>query len=312
MKRLLCIGLLLVTLGARAQFDVAFTNYWALESFYNPAATGLNEMLNVQGAYSMQMTGFEDAPASMYAGADLPVFFLSPRHGMGVGFLNDGAGAFSTKKIHLQYAYHHPLFGGRLSIGGRAGLLMEGFDGTKLDLAMTGDPVFASNEVKGNALDVDLGLRYGYKDLWYAGVSAMHCLGPSLTLGDEKMYLIEIDPTVYMTGGYNVKFRQPQYKLLTTAMLRTDLTDWRADFTARLAYEGEKHKMYGGLSYAPTKSVAVLLGLDLHGINLGYSYEMYTRGIGALHGTHELVLGYQTDLDLFKKGKNLHKSVRIL
>ena len=58
--------------------------------------------------------------------------------------------------------------------------------------------------------------------------------------------------------------------------------------------------------------LAVLLGLDLHGINLGYSYEMYTRGIGALHGTHELVLGYQTDLDLFKKGKNLHKSVRIL
>ena len=81
MKRLLWIGLfLLTTLGVRAQYDVAFTNYWALQSFYNPAATGLDGLLNVQAAYSMQMAGFEDAPASMYVGADMPVFFLSPRH----------------------------------------------------------------------------------------------------------------------------------------------------------------------------------------------------------------------------------------
>ena len=39
---------------------------------------------------------------------------------------------------------------------------------------------------------------------------------------------------------------------------------------------------------------------------------MYTGGIGALNGTHEVMIGYQTDLNLFKKGKNLHKSVRLL
>lgn len=312
MKRLLTFGLLLLTLGARAQFDVAFTNYWALQSFYNPAATGLDGLLNVQGAYSMQMVGFEDAPSTMYVAADLPVFFLSPKHGAGVGFLNDQAGLFSTKKFYLQYAYHQPLLGGNLSIGARAGFISEGYDGTDLDVEDTNDPAFATNEVTGTSFDLDAGLRYSYKKVWYVGLSAMHCMGPTVSLGDEKMYELHADPTFYMTGGYRLKFRQPMYALCTSASFRTDLQNWRADITARLTYAGPKHKMYGGLSVSPTTSVAVLFGIDFHGVNLGYSYEMYIRGIGALNGTHELVLGYQTDLNLFKKGKNKHQSVRIL
>lgn len=313
MKRLLCLGLLwLSTLAVRAQYDVSFANYWALQPFYNPAATGIDGLLNVQAAYSMQMVGFEDAPATMYVGADLPVFFLSPKHGMGLGFLNDDAGIFSNKKIYLQYAYHQPMFGGKFSVGVRGALLQDGVDGTNLDLEDTSDPAFATSEVNGTGFDLDVGLRYAYKNRWYVGISAMHCLAPTVSLGDDKIYEISIDPSLYLTGGYTHKFRQPQYQLLMNAALRTDMQDWRADATARLAYQGEKHKMYGGLSYSPTKSVTILLGMDFHGINLGYAYEMYTRGIGAINGTHELTVGYQTDLNLFKKGKNLHKSVRLL
>ena len=304
--------MLLLSLGARAQFDVAFTNSWALQSFYNPAVAGADGLLNVQGAYSMQMVGFDGAPASMFVGADMPAFFLGPQHGMGVAFMNDKAAAFSTKKFYIQYAYHQKLFGGKLGIGVRGGLLNEGFDGTKLDIIDSGDPAFASSQVNGNAFDLDAGLRYVYKDIWYAGVSAMHCLGPSINLGDDKLYKVSIDPTFYAMGGYTLRFRQPQYMLKTDAMVRTDLTAWRGEMTARLLYDGNKGKMYGGVMYSPTNSVAVLAGFTFHEVNIGYSYEIYTTGIGALHGTHELVLGYQTDLNLFKKGKNLHKSVRLL
>lgn len=312
MKRQLWIVLLLVSVGAKAQFDAVFTNSWALQSFYNPAAAGLDGLLDVQAAYSMQMAGFENAPATMYVGADLPVFFLSPSHGMGAGFVNDNAGLFSTKKIYVQYAYHQKLWGGRLSVGVRPALLTEGFDGSKLDVNEDNDPVFASNEVNGNAFDLDAGVRYSYKQVWYAGLSAAHCLGARITMGDDKTYKVEVDPNFFLTGGYKLKFRQPQYALMADAIMRTDLQAWKADLTARLAYEGEKLKMYAGLLYSPTRSVGGLLGFNFHGVNIGYSYEMFTTGIGALHGTHELVLGYQTDLNLFKKGKNKHKSVRLL
>ena len=32
---------------AAAQYDVAFNEFWALQSFYNPAASGINGLLDV-------------------------------------------------------------------------------------------------------------------------------------------------------------------------------------------------------------------------------------------------------------------------
>lgn len=303
---------ILLSLEVRAQYDAAFGHYWALQPYYNPAASGLSGQINVQGVYSMQMVGFEDAPKTMLVSGDLPLFFISPSHGAGVGFLNDNFGLFSNKEIFLQYAYHQKLWGGRLSAGIRASLLNNTFDGSDVDLGDSGDPAFPTSQMDGTAFDLGFGLRYTYKDVWYAGLSGMHVMSPTISLGDEKNYEEQVKGTFYATGGYTHKFRQPAYKLYTSAILRTDFQNWRADLTARLAYTGTKHKLYGGLGYSPTNSVSVLFGLNFHGIDIGYSYEIYTGGIGALHGTHELVVGYQTDLNLFKKGKNKHQSVRLL
>ncbi len=304
--------MLIVSLGARAQFDAAFTNTWALQSYYNPAAAGLDSKLNVQGVYSMQMVGYEGAPKTMVINADMPLWFIGPKHGVGAAFLNDAIGAFSNKKIQLQYAFHQKFLKGRISIGVRPALLMVGLNGSKLDYVDKNDPAFVQNDVKGNAFDLDLGLRYTYKKLWYVGISAVHLLGPTVKLGDDKTREVTVEPTFYVQGGYNLVFRHPRYKLAMDAMVRSDLLFWRGDINARLMYDGEKHKIYGGLMYSPTISVGLLLGFDFHGINIGYSYEVYTGGVGALNGTHEILIGYQHDLDFSKKGKNLHKAVRLL
>ncbi len=306
------LALLFVAQHLKAQYDAAFTNYWALQGYFNPAASGLDEKLNIQGVYSMQLTGFENAPSTILATADMPLFFLNPRHGAGVGFMNDKIGLFSNKKLYLQYAYHQPLWGGYLSFGARVGFLNETFDGSKLDMSDSGDPAFPSGEADGTGFDVDFGLRYTRKGRWYAGISSMHLTAPTITLGDEKVNETQVSRLYYLTGGYTLRFRKPEYALETSAILRTDLDAWRGDATARLVYNGEKLNLYGGLSYSPTVSVALLLGTVFHGVKIGYSYEVYTGGIGALNGTHELVIGYQMDLNLFKKGKNLHKSIRFL
>jgi hypothetical protein len=70
--------------------------------------------------------------------------------------------------------------------------------------------------------------------------------------------------------------------------------------------------MYGGLSYSPTNSVTALVGMKIQGVTLSYSYECYTSGVNPGNGSHELFVGYQIDLNLVKKGKNVHKAVRIL
>ena len=313
MKRIKVFLLFVVGVSAivRAQYDAAFNHYWALQSFYNPSASGLKGQIDIQGGYAMQLVGYEHAPSTMIITADLPLWMISPAHGVGAGFVNDKIGLFSHKKVFIQYAYHMKLWGGRFSIGVRPALLAESFDGSGLVVEESGDPAFPSAEANGTAFDLDAGLRYDGKR-WYAGFSVMHILAPKVELGESKVNEYEIPQVFYLTGGYNIPFKNPLLSMQTSAILRTDLSAWRGDITARLLYNGPKGKMYAGLGYSPTISASVFIGGDFHGIQLGYCYEIYTGGIGVLQGTHEISLGYTTSLDLFKKGKNRHQSVRIL
>lgn len=311
-RTILSLLLLLCLTGlSRAQYDPAFNHFWTLQSFYNPSASGLDGQLNVQGAYAMQMMGYIHAPATMIITADIPLWMIGPAHGVGAGFVNDKIGLFSHKKFYAQYAYHQKLWGGRLSVGARAALLSENFDGSGLDVRDPGDPAFPTSDVNGTSFDLDAGLRFDTKT-WYAGFSVLHSLSPLVTLGDTKANEYEVPATFYLTGGYNIRLKNPLLKMQTSAIVRSDLTAWRGDVTARLLYDGPKGKMYAGVGYSPTISASVFIGGNFHGIQLGYCYEIYTGGIGALQGTHEISLGYVTDLDLFKKGKNRHQSVRLL
>ena len=310
------LAMMLPIVGAVAQDDVAFTNFWQFQSFYNPAAAGRSSMLDINGAYRMEMLGFEDAGQTMLIQGDLPMFFVpkAERHGMGAGFMNDKIGFFSTKRMWVQYAYHHP-FGKKniLSIGVKLALLANSFNGTDVELGEgSSDELVPTSDVNGTAFDMDLGLRYERKNVWYAGVSVMHLMSPTVSLGEEKEFQVKSAPTIYVSGGHRLKFRQPEFSLRTAAMFRTDMQTWRADISGRLCYDGEKGKMYAGLNYSPMVSVALLLGFTFHDVNIGYSYEMYTGGIAVQNGTHEIHIGYQMELNLTKKGKNKHQSVRWL
>ena len=151
---------------------------------------------------------------------------------------------------------------------------------------------------------------YYMRGQWYVGVSAQHLNAPLVELGETNE--LQIDPTYYLTGGYNIKLRNPFLTIKPSALVRTDRVAWRADITGRLIYTNDKKMMYGGVGYSPTNSVTFMFGGMFHGVMLGYSYEFYTSAISPGNGSHELFIGYQMDLNLIKKGKNKHKSVRIL
>ena len=280
-----------------------------MEPSFNPAAVGKDAKLNFTGAYAIQLAGFEHNPNTMYAAADMPFYALRSYHGVGIQFINDAIGLFSHKRIGLQYAYQPELFGGRLGLGVNLSMLNEKFDGSKLDIDDTKDPLFTTSPVNGSGFDVGLGLYYRRAD-WYAGFSIMHLNSPHVELGDKNE--LDISATYYLTGGYNIQLNHPFLSVQTSVLGRTDGVAYRADVSGRLVYSHEKRYLYGGLSYSPTNSVTVQLGGILRGVRLGYSYEIYTSSISFGNGSHELFIGYQTDINLHKKGRNLHKSVRIL
>lgn len=303
-----CMALLL-SAEVRAQYDVSFGHYWAMEPSFNPAAVGKEAKLNVAAAYAIQFAGFEHNPNTMYAAADVPFYALNSYHGVGVQFINDAIGLFKHKRFGLQYAYQRELLRGKLSAGIQVGMISENFDGSKLDLEQSDDPAFTTSSINGTGVDLSAGLYYKASH-WYAGVSVLHLNSPRVELGDTNE--LDISATYYLTGGYNIRLNNPFLTIHTSALGRTDGTAWRADVTGRLKYEHEKRLLYAGMSYSPTNSVTVLLGGNFHGVHVGYSYEIYTSATIPSNGSHELFVGYQTDLDLGKKGRNVHKSVRIL
>lgn len=303
------VAVWLLPAAGLAQQDPAFVRYWALAPQFNPAAAGRSPQLTINAAYQSHAMGFEDAGGTMYAGADMAFKLGKTRHGVGVLFEKDEFGLFSTQRFSLQYAYHLKLFGGTLSIGAELDMLNETVDGANADLEDTSDPAFPTSEVTGSKLDASAGLWYA-RGPWYAGLSALHLTAPTILLGETNE--MKVKSLYNFTAGYNIRTRNPLLTIAPSAMLRYDGSDLRGDVTARLVYAREKKQLYGGANYSPLHSVALFVGGMFHGIDISYSYEAFTEGMGLGSGQHEVTITYRLDLNLDKKGKNLHRSVRYL
>ena len=304
------IGLLwLQTVCVMGQQEASFAHYWAMEPSFNPGAVGKESKINAVGAYNMSLVGYEHNPRTMYVAADMPLRFLNSLHGVGIQLMNDEIGLFTHKRILLQYAYKMRLFGGTLSIGLQGGMLSEGFKGSEIDVEQANDPVFTTTDATGTAMDLSAGLYYLRRN-WYVGVSVLHATAPVVEIGDRSVF--EVSRMFYLTGGYNIRLRNPFFTIHPTVLARTDGNAYRVDLTARVKYTHDRKMLYGGVGYSPSNSVTAMVGGNFHGICLGYSYEMFTSGTGLGNGSHELFVGYQTELNLFKKGRNRHQSVRIL
>ena len=257
----------------------------------------------------MTLSGFENAPKTMHFGADMPFYMMGRYHGVGVQLVNDQIGLFSHQHLLAQYAFKQPLLGGMLSIGVQGGILSEKFKGSSVDLENSNDPAFSKTDANGVAIDLSAGLYYTHGK-WYAGASVLHLTAPQIELGDRS--ILNISSAYYLTAGYNIQLRNPLLSIHPSVLAHTDGTSHRVNVTTRLKYTHEQKMMYAGLGYSPSNSVTALIGGFFHGITIGYSYEVYTSVPKIGNGSHELFVGYQTDLNFQKKGRNRHQSVRIL
>ena len=292
-----------------AQQDPSFTHFWMVETEFNPAAAGNSELLRGIGVYNAQLAGYKNSPKTMLISADMPLFFVGPQHGVGAYFMSDDAGFFSLKNFAVQYAHHRKLFSGTLSVGLQVDLLNQSFDGGKLNLEDSDDQAFSTGTMDGSKIDVSFGLAYKWRDLRVAA-SVKHITAPTILLGET--YEMSIKRSYYFTAGYNIKLKNPLFTIHPDVFWMFDGVDSKAYIHSRLQYDNGEKMMFGGLSYSPSASAAIIVGGRFHGVVLSYSYEAFTSGAGLGNGNHEVVVSYQTPLNLYKKGRNRHKSVRLL
>ena len=324
-KWLLC-GLLFLYAAAEghAQFDAQFSQYWAVTGYYNPAHAGQSDRLVVESAYSQQMSGFENAPKTMYFGANVPFKLLGRKQGVGAMFVNDQIGFFTNMYFGVQYSMKFNLFGGTLGPGIQLGMVSVGFDPSDVTVydedsngegsvgGMEGgntDEAIPTSEESGTAFDAGVGVFYTHP-WFYAGISATHLLSPTVNWGETNEY--QVKPTYYLTAGSNIKTKNPFLTVQPSLLVKSDFEQYKIDLTGRVTYDMQGKELTGGLSYSPGTSVTFIVGGMIKNVRLSYSYELFTNGIGASGGSHDIVFGYSMDMNFGKKAKNKHKSVRIL
>ena len=316
MKRSVSLVLFLcltVSQGIKAQSDAHFNNFLEVENFYNPAAMNRNSRTNVVAALSMQMAGYTHAPVSMFIGANLPLPFGEYRNSLGVGLFNETLGLFTNRRLLFDYAYKIGMGKGWMNIGVQGGVMSQEFNGGRLKMETQNDPAFPAGNERGTVGDLGAGVLYVNGE-WWAGASAQHLNFPHVEFGKTQGKNIEMDikPTLYLTGGCNIGLRNPLLSVQPCFLVESDIDFWRVDMSVRGYYEYETTLLYMGATYSPGVSVSAMIGGRVREVLIGYAYEFYTSGVGALKGSHDLTVTWQTDVDLFKKGRNVHKSVRYL
>lgn len=292
------------------QFDARFSQYWAVPTYYHAGSVGQGDKLNIQAAYGMQLMGFEHAPRVMFFGVDLPFTLFHKKHGAGIFFFNEGIGLFRNQKVGLQYAYQWKLKRSHLGIGIQLGMLNVSFDPAGVNLGDEAeDPAFPDTKEQGIGMDLGLSLAYTHPS-GYAALSVQHLTAPTVEIGEKSN--VKVNPIFYLEGGYNIRTRNPLVYIQPSVQMQTDFYAFRMDATARLFYTWRGKKFSAAVGYSPSTSLTFGLGMQVRSVTVGYAYELFTSKIGASSGSHDLVVSYAIDMNVFKKSRSLHKSVRLL
>ncbi|MDR0733353.1 MAG: type IX secretion system membrane protein PorP/SprF [Dysgonamonadaceae bacterium] len=323
--------------SVKAQFDTQLSNYWATIGYFNPAYAGQSGNLEATLMSRIQWLGVADAPRTTILTANMPRQLLGKIHGFGALIYNDRIGLFSATAYYGQYAWKKKLFKGDFSIGLQGGYITQSFDGTRVyipennDYHSAIDEAIPTSAVSGSGIDLSLGVFY-QREKWFAGLSVNHLLAPRIK--SDENYVFEIPRSFYFVGGYNIPLNNPLLELQSSLLLKTMqmssyslnsdsltekikgnslkamLQNSQADISVRVIYD---KKFWGGLSLRYGDAIVLMLGGKFKMIEAGYAYDFpISRIIKTSTGSHELFVRYSMDLNLKKKGKYKHKSIRIL
>lgn len=313
------VVLLFAHLSAKAQSDQQFTQYWALPAYCNPAAAGNSDSIKITAAGRFQWVGIPNAPVTFTALADSPFKVFGKRIGAGVSFMQESLGLYSTLNVGAQLAYKLKLFGGWLSIGLQLGMVNQTFKGSEIfipegdEFHESTDDGIPTNDITGTAFDLGAGVFFTHKYFW-AGLSSTHVLQPTVTLKAEteaeRTYEFVTGRGLYFMGGSNIPIKNTLFEVQPSIMVKTDMTFFSAEATARVRYN---KFLSGGVGYRWKDAVSIMVGAEYKNFFLGYSYDYPLSAISkASSGSHEVFLQYNVKLDLSEKNKNKHKSIRIM
>ena len=315
------------TQAATAQTDPQFSQYYEVPTFYNPAAIGRTDFLNIRGGGRLQWVGIDNAPRSFVLAADMPFKFIGKRFGAGIVMGQESIGLYNTLTLDAQLGYKFKKWGGEFTAAIQLGMYDQGFKGSEVvlpdddDYHQGTDDAIPTNDVHGTAFDLGAGVWYEHRH-WWAGVSCTHITSPTVTLnsdnggggggttGAENIYEFKAGRIVYFMAGGNIPIKNTLFEVMPSVLVKSDFTFTTAEVTARARY---RKFLSFGVGYRWNDAVTATIAAEFKNFYIGYSYDYPTSAIAkASSGSHELMIGYRMKLNLGEKNPNRHKSIRIM
>lgn len=323
MKRgILFFLLTLLVWDVNAQSRIGIADFGQYQQFYNPSLTGFNGSV-LKTFYRNQWTGFEDAPKTVFASAEVDLQYLGQKRN---GFRVDNREGRDFEQLlnvknALGLTVLHDRFGPstetQLQLSYGSGIRLSEQVNLRWGTAIT----YNSNRLNGNRLTVEQENDPKYRDVLghSNGISKVDLnLGLALTTSDFYLGYAMKDITegkFVMTGD---DFLEGMYarRHIAQAGYRSGLSE-QIGFTVNAVYqydelnkstlEGQLKLIYDntlwiGGGYRNDLAYSVVAGLRLNQLSFAYAYETPVQEAQAIRkGTNEISLNY--NLFAFKKPK---------
>lgn len=296
-----------------AQQEPQFTHNMFNYSSVNPGHYGLSEGICVTGIMREQWLGFKDEegnkvnPQTFLIGADAPIKFL--RGGVGLNIVQDKYGFFTDMAVKMGYSYHFNIGNGTLGIGANAQFLNKTLDFSKFIKIDEGDPILSGQSSKGVVItDMSAGI-FLQKPKYYLSLSSTQLLQSEKDLGGATgVGTYTLRRHYYVGGGYTLSLPAfPAFVLTPSVLVKSDGATLQADINAMVTYN---KKVWGGVSYRLTDAVALMVGMNVKELEIGYAYDIPTSRVGAT-GSHEIMLRYIFKIER-EKARTGYRNTRYL
>ena len=322
---LIALGAVVAAPGAAAQNDMLASQHYEVPALYNPAATGLGDLVKIRAGSRLQWVGVDNAPKSFFGVADSPFKLGKRRAGAGLTVMQESMGLFDNLQFSVSVSFKIRLLGGTLSVGLQPGLLTSKFKGSEVfipdddDYHQETDEAIPRTDVSGTAVDLGAGVWYERRG-FAVGLSMTHLNGPKISLSNENnsggqgsgvtSWSYGPERTLYFIAQGNIPVKNTLFEVLPSLMVMSDFTFTRAIATVRMSY---KKLLYFGAGYRWNDAITATVGVNYRNFFIGYAYDWPTGALSkASSGSHEIIAGYSVKLDLGDRNRHRQKSIRLM
>lgn len=262
---------------------------------YNPAEAGTRSYIPVYLSARKQWVGVKNAPQAQDVSVHAPI---GPKIGLGLQLYNEATGVTDRTGGSLGLSYRvQTSKKGNLAFGLSAIFTQFSFDQDKIVTQNPNDMALVNANLSYFIPDASFGLNY-FGDNFRLGLSAVNLMQTKKDLS-AIMVNNTLDRVVYLDGSMKMQLSN-NIDLIPSVFTRYM-------FQAPIVFEGNLRFMFDdliwiGAGYRSQDAVIIEAGLEIKNFIVGYAYDYTISDISTISsGTHEVIIGYQINIDTSPK-----------